>query len=90
MNYLELAKDELIAKVKAARADVPDVAALGKTRSVPAGASFMVEKQLFVWLPDDRTPADGDGCIRLEGTPESAPGRFRRAGLGRPGRRPGI
>lgn len=79
MKDLALPLRELLAKAKAARTDVADVVQLRMIDVPPAGASFMVQKTLFVWVPDDRTPDDGTSSVASATLPALSPGRYRRA-----------
>lgn len=79
MKDLVLSVSELTAKAKAARIDVADVESL-RAISVPAeGASFMVSRILFVWMPQDLTSDDGITSVKPSSLPASTAGRYRRA-----------
>jgi len=79
MKDLEFTAAELARKAKAARRDVPDIASLKAIVSPADGVSVFVSRTLFVWVPADLTPADGVTSVRLNGTTDLDPGRFRRA-----------
>lgn len=64
------------ALVKQARA-VSDLAALVKLPRIKGEAFFHVKEGLFVWMPSDSSPEDGKTCVRRQGAPADAPGRYR-------------
>lgn len=67
------------AKMKSARADVPDIASLRKLQRVPSLTFFRIGGDLFAWLPFDSTPDDGASSISREDAPARTLGRYRRA-----------
>lgn len=84
MSEHRIALKDLACKAKAARKDVADVAGLRKQALLSPGASFLVQKTLFVFVPEDLTPDDGVTSVRPESISEGSPGRFRRTGFARP------
>lgn len=81
MNHFELGIEALKARVKSARTDISEITDL---RKETGAGSFLVNKTLFVWVSDDKTPDDGATVIRPKSLSASSPGRFRLTGLAHP------
>lgn len=80
MKKLMLTPQDLRGKAATARTDVGSLAAL---RNIPVpedGASFLVGRNLYVWVAADRTPDDGDASIK----PAKGAGRYLRPTLASP------
>lgn len=75
MKDLALSLADVVAKTKAARTDIGDLASLKAITAPKDGESFMVAKTLFIWSASDTTPDDGRTSLARQGV--SAPGRFR-------------
>lgn len=82
MKELALNLSDLVAKAKSARHDVPDVSALRKIDVPQDGASFMVQKVIYIFMAGDRTEDDGLSSIRPDSVPASKAGRYRRGAMG--------
>jgi hypothetical protein len=83
MKDIALPVKEFSEKAKAAKTDVVSVIRLRELPRPSHGASFMVEKRLYVWMDDDETPHDGQSSI-IPLLSAGAPGRYRRAMIGMP------
>lgn len=77
MKDIPLSPRELAAKAAAARKNVTTRLSLRTQPRPDAGASYMVEKMLYVWFPEDRTTHDAYHSIALL-LAEKEAGRFRR------------
>lgn len=78
MKDIPISLGELIKKVKTIRRDVQDLEGLRKMTSFEQGATFLVEKRIYVWMSGDWTQDDGKTSIRPHVISPAFRGRFRR------------
>lgn len=81
MKHIALGVQDLIVKVRQARVDVESLEELRKIGVPEDGASFMIQRVLYIFIADDKTDDDGLSSIRSESIPAFKPGRFRRGAL---------
>jgi hypothetical protein len=81
MKHLFLNVSDLIAKVKSARQDVPDIEALRKVGVPGDGTSFMIKRAIYIFMAGDRTEDDGNSSVRPDSISPSKAGRYRRGAM---------